>query len=141
MRLTLRRRLKPFRTLVELAEALDLTVPTLKRKIRALEAEGLLSVRNLAEGQAKLVEDDTFELFHKADRCLVCGEKMQPPPSRDIGWGEFKQCPSCEYSAHEMANYKTRKRAATEQLTKMISQSQKTDAVLRSRAEHSEMLR
>jgi hypothetical protein len=142
MRLTLRKRLKPFRNLTELAEALDLTVPALKRKIRKLEAKGLLSVSSLAGGlRPQQIEEDTFELFHNAERCLVCGDEMLPPPSsREIGWGEFKQCPTCDFSAHEMANYKTRKRAALEQLAQMISQSQKTEAVLRSRIEQSERL-
>ena len=142
MRLTLRKRLKPFRTLTELAEALDLTVPTLKRKIRKLDTEGLLSVRNLAGPlRSQMMENDTFELFHNAERCLVCGEEMRPPARRDIGWGEFKQCPSCDFSVHDMANYRTRKRAALEQLSTMISQSQKTETVLRARAENSDALR
>lgn len=143
MRLTLRKRLKPFRNLTELAEALDLTIPVLKKKIRKLEAEERLSVISLAGGLCpQQIEEQTFELFHQAERCLVCGDEMLPPPSRrEIGWGEFKQCPSCEFSAHEMANYKTQKRAALEQLAQMISQSQKTETVLRSRREQSEKLR
>lgn len=142
MRLSLKKRLKPFHSLKELAEALDLTVPTLKRKIRKLDSAGILSVQSLAKGvRPQMIEDETFELFHQAGRCLVCGDEMKPPARRDIGWGEFKQCATCDFSAHEMANYKTRKQAALEQLANMLSESQKTESVLRARSEHSQQLR
>lgn len=142
MRLTLKKRLKPFQSLSELADALDLTIPELKRKIRQLETDGVLSLTSLVDGaRPSFLEDQTFELFHQAGRCLVCGHEMVPPSRRDIGWGEFKQCPTCEFSAHDLANYKTRKQAALAQLAEMISQSQKTDEVLRARAEHCAKLR
>ena len=143
MRLTLKKRLKPFQSLTELADALDLTIPELKRKIRRLRDEGTLTLSSLIDGaRPSFLEEHTFELFHKAGRCLVFGHEMRPPASkRDIGWGEFQQCPSCEFSAHDLANYKTRRRAALAQLAEMISQSKKTEEVLRARAEHSESLR
>lgn len=142
MRLSLKKRLKPFHSFRELAEALDLTIPTLKRRIRELDEAGVLSVQTLSEGtRPQLVEEEIFELFHQTGRCLVCGDFMTPPARRDIGWGEFKQCATCDFSAHEMANFKTRKQAALEQLARMISESQKTEAVLRARAEHCHELR
>ena len=143
MRLSLKKRLKPFQSLNELADALDLTIPELKRKIRRLQDEGTLSLSSLVDGaRPSFLEEHTFELFHQAGRCLVCGHEMRPPSSkRDIGWGEFQQCPNCEFSAHDLANYKTRKRAALAQLAEMISQSKKTEQVLRARSEHDEALR
>ncbi|MCA9778827.1 MAG: hypothetical protein KC800_18995, partial [Candidatus Eremiobacteraeota bacterium] len=66
MRLTLKKRLKPFQSLNELADALDLTIPELKRKIRQLEIEGLLSLTSLVDGaRPSFLEDQTFELFHQ----------------------------------------------------------------------------
>ena len=65
--------------------------------------------------------------------CIVTGTRMR--------LGDWTQCPNCEFSAHDLANYKTRKRAALAQLAEMISQSKKTEQVLRARLEHDEALR
>ena len=144
MRLSLRKHLKPYKSLKELADDLKLTIPQLKRKIRMLQEEELLTLTALQEAtqfDPDLETDQVFELFQKFERCLVCGSEMKEPTKRDIGWGEFVQCPSCQYSAHEMASYKTRRDAAASQLEELISQAQKTRRVLHDRKLHAQLLR
>lgn len=144
MRLSLRKHLKPYSSLKELADDLRLTIPELKREIRRLEKSGELSLASLREASGlgpDLGMEQVFDLFHKFERCLVCGSEMKEPPKRDIGWGEFLQCPSCQYSAHEMASYKTRREAAASQLEELISQARKTRKVLHDRKLHAELLR
>jgi len=140
----LRKQLKPYRDLKSLADALGLTIPALKKRIRELEENDELTLESLKEGvpaSGATSEQETFELFHQFERCLVCGSPMRSPEKRDIGWGEFKQCATCQYSAHEMANYKTRRRSAEEQLTNLLEQARKTEIVLRAREQHSRELR
>jgi Winged helix-turn-helix DNA-binding len=139
MRLSLRKRLRPYSTLLELAEELDLTIPELKRRIRKLERSGTLSVYALTAcrpDHQELASETVYDLFHQFDRCLVCGNEMKLPRKRDIGWGEFKQCEQCLFSAHDMASYSTRKQAAKDQLTKLIAEARKTECVLRDRHHH-----
>lgn len=142
MRLSLRKRLKPFTTLTELAEALDLTLPELKRKMRELESEHDWKLNAISkDAAAPEFEEHTYQLFHENGRCLVCGEEMRAPSAkRDIGWGEFKQCPKCNYSVHELANYTTRKEAAAELLKTMVEQARRANVVLQARSENSRQL-
>jgi len=142
MRLTLKKLLRPFQTLREAAEAMNLTVPELKRKLDSGKGDKTLSL-DVPTGMASpdLMEEDTFKLFHRAGRCLVCGNLMHPLARQDIGWGEFKQCRSCQFSVHDLANYETRKKAAVELLSSMITQSQRAEEVLQTRFEHSLVLK
>ena len=140
MRLSLRKKLMPYRSLKNLADDLDLTIPELKKKIRNLERSGSLSLSSLCSGlnpDSEIEMDTVYRLFHDFGRCLVCGHEMGLPKGRDIGWGEFKLCPQCDFSAHDIASYQTRKKAARAQLREMLSQSRKTESVLRARASHS----
>lgn len=144
MRLSLRKQLKPYSDLASLAEDVGLSVPELNRKIRGLNSEGNLSLKALCldrKPDYEMPGEGVFELFHQFGRCLVCGHEMKPPQRRDIGWGEFKQCEKCDYSAHDMASYSTRKQAAASQLAMLVKQAQKTQTVLRDRNTHRELLR
>lgn len=144
MRLSLRKQLKPYRDLTSLAKDADLSIPELNRRIRELQREGRLSLKALSvepKPDHEMPGEGIFELFYQFERCLVCGNEMKPPHRRDIGWGEFKQCEKCDYSAHDMASYPTRKKAATEQLSRLVKEAQKTQTVLRDRKAHHELLR
>lgn len=139
MRLTLRKKLQPYTSIHQLAEDLDTTVPRLKRRIRKLKKSGRLSVAALfAEipAERELESDGLFRLFHEHGRCLVCGHFMREPKKRDIGWGEFKQCPFCQFSAHDLANYESRKKAARDQLQELLGQLDKTRSILSYRNRH-----
>ena len=68
MRLSLRKHLKPYKSLKELADDLKLTIPQLKRKIRMLQEEELLTLTALQEAtqfDPDLETDQVFELFQK----------------------------------------------------------------------------
>lgn len=139
MRLTLRKKLKPYERLSDLAKTLDLSLPALKRLLREPEPNKNLSIQKLIEGHPpdfELEEEGVFELFHQHGRCLVCGNLMTCPSGREIGWGEFIQCEQCQYSAHEMANYKARREAANKQLREMIQAAWATQSVLKSRSQN-----
>lgn len=143
MRLSLRKKLKPYKSFAQLADDLNTTVPELKKLVRVLEQEERLSLGNLfssASSGQEIEADGLFRRFHESGRCLVCGHTMTQPERRDIGWGEFKQCSVCQFSAHELANYETRKSAAQSQLKELLSQYEKTEQVLRYRADHSAAL-
>ncbi len=104
MRLTLRKKLAPYTSFLQLADDLNVTVPELKKVMRTLEREGRLGLGALFAGLPPATEveaDGLFRLFHEQGRCLVCGHHMTRPSRRDIGWGEFTQCGVCHYSAHE----------------------------------------
>ncbi len=114
-------------------------MPELRRRIRELEDKNALSISALVANSSSfegLTGEGVYDLFHRLGRCLVCGHEMSQPKRRDIGWGEFKQCGHCQFSAHEMASYETRKQAAKEQLTALIRQARKTQSVLRDRKLH-----
>lgn len=139
MRLTLRKKLAPYTSFAQLADDLNVTVPELKKTLCTLEKEGRLGLGPLfssASATTEIEADGLFRLFHESGRCLVCGHPMTRPERRDIGWGEFKQCSVCQFSAHELANYETRKKAAQDQLMELLTQFQKTEKILRNRVEH-----
>ena len=144
MRLSLRKQLRPYSDLASLADDVGLTIPELNRRIRELEREGNLSLKALSlefKPEHEIPGEGIFELFHQFGRCLVCGNEMNPPKRRDIGWGEFKQCEKCEYSAHEMASFPTRRQAAAAQLAKLVKEARTTQTVLRDRRIHHQLLR
>lgn len=142
MRLTLKKRLKPYTSLRQLADDLDLTIPELKKKIRELGPERLTlqALQGDSEAWGDVRSEVTFEQFHKSGRCLVCGNEMIEPGDREIGWGEFRQCPKCDFAAHELASYPTRKKAAKEQLQKLMELAGKTRTVLRDRLQNQQIL-
>ncbi len=117
MRLDLRRKLHPYKSLRELADAYEVTLPHLKKCLRDLETAGEISLSALARGlgrsQQQDAEDDLFAEFHRRDLCLVCGSELQKVENRQAGWGEFSQCGFCGYSAHENADF-TRLREVAE---------------------------
>lgn len=144
MRLSLRKRLKPYTSLTRLAEDLNWDLPSLKRRLRELDDEGRLSVEALSadlDPEVELEGENVYELFHQFESCLVCGEEMRSPQRRDIGWGEFKECSHCGFSAHDLASFKTRKEAAVEQIHTMVSQARKTQSVLNARRRNNKRFR
>lgn len=143
MRLSLRKRLKPYKSLLELAEDFDLTIPELKRLIREMQVSDTLKLEGLsANGKSEeKAGEGVFELFHKHKRCLVCGHEMQQPKKRDIGWGEFKECRLCRFSAHDMANFETQKKAADKELREFRERAALAQKVLQAREVHKTALR
>lgn len=143
MRLSLRKKLKPYQSLSVLAEDLDVTLPELKRAIAILSHRNELSVQHLQERFGRVSPSDgdaTFQLFHEHGRCLVCGNEMRLPANRNIGWGEFKQCVRCGFSTHELASYDTSKEAAEKLLKDLIDTAKRTRQVLHDRQEQSRLL-
>jgi hypothetical protein len=123
VRLELRRKLTPYTTLLELADDLDVTLPHLKRRLRELEAKGELTleslVASLGSRRLPVKRDDLFLSFHRRQLCLVCGSRMEQVRSHQPGWGEFKQCPFCLFSAHENADFEKLRELATSKLDEL----------------------
>ena len=123
MRLELRRKLHPYKSLRELADAFEVTVPQLKKCLRELEAGGEVSLVGLAQGLGvnplELNRDDLFMAFYRRELCLVCGSPLAKVEGRQAGWGEFTQCGFCGYSAHENADFVRLREVAEEKLRLM----------------------
>ena len=123
MRLELRRKLHPYRSFRELADAFQVTIPSLKSCLKALEDQGELSLESLAESLGgtppENSEEDLFLAFHQRELCLVCGSALAKVEGRQAGWGEFSQCQFCGFSAHENADYSRLREVALERLKRM----------------------
>jgi hypothetical protein len=138
MRLGLRRKLHPCQSLERLAEALDVTMPRLKRELQALDRRGELSLANLAGAlDIRLPEQHDAGLylaFHRRGLCLVCGTPLKKVRDRQVGWGEFSQCPLCEFSMHENADYNRSREMAEEQIRKLQESAEQAQRILAQRA-------
>ncbi len=145
MRLELRRKLHPYSTLLELADALDVTLPHLKRRLRELEAKGELTLEALASAVgAKSVpaqRDDLFLAFHRRNLCMVCGSPMEKVKGRQAGWGEFLQCKFCLFSRHENADFKRLREIASTQLDQLDAAFKEAKRVFDQRTKRGQALR
>lgn len=123
MRLELRRKLHPYKSLRELADAFEVTVPHLKKCLRELESKGEVTLTTVARGLGMeppgQARDDLFLAFYRRDLCLVCGSALQKVEGRQAGWGEFSQCPFCGFSAHENADFSRLREVAEGKLEDM----------------------
>lgn len=147
MRLHLRRELYPFTSLAVLADALKVTVPQLKKRIHDMEARGEPLEALAREGQQAESNQETggdrelFQLFHQKGLCLICGHKMSTIQDRQAGWGEFRQCEFCGFSAHENAGFEGMQQSATDRLKELKSQLQQAKRVLNEREKQGQTLR
>ncbi len=146
MRLGLRKALKPFHSLTELADHLRVTVPALKRRLAEFTEQGEeidLEVL-LAEGKATYPtqEEDhrLFQLFFSHTHCLVCGNPVRRIEDRQAGWGEFFQCDVCEFSAHENAEFTEISRFAAKRLRELREQMFQAKALLKERQKNAREL-
>ncbi len=123
MRLELRRKLHPYKSLRELADAFEVTVPHLKRCLREVEASGDVTLATVARGlgveRPGPVQEDLFLAFYRRNLCLVCGSALQKVEGRQAGWGEFSQCRFCGFSAHENADFSRLREVAEGKLEDM----------------------
>jgi hypothetical protein len=136
VRLELRRKLHPYRTLVELADALDVTIPRLKRHLRELEGKDDLSLESLAASFGTAPppsRDDLFQLFHAHNLCLVCGSPLEKVKDRQAGWGEFRQCAFCQFSMHENADFERTRQVADAQLDELQDSLARAQRILSQR--------
>lgn len=136
MRLELRQRLYPYRSLSELAKALGTTLPSLKRKLARLEQEGSLSLDSLANAYKVAIptyDNDLFNSFHKNQLCLVCGGQMKKVEGNQAGWGEFTQCVFCGFSVHENADFARSKEIAIKQLDELKTAFKRSKRILTER--------
>lgn len=141
MRLELRRKLHPYRDLRELADALDVSVPALKRSLHELEARGELSLSGLARDLGVPAparserEDDLYLAFHRRHLCLVCGSGLEQATGRQAGWGEFLQCTFCDFSMHENADFLRSREAAQGAVKELREAAEKAHRILSRRKE------
>ncbi len=123
MRLELRRKLHPYRSFRELADAFQVTIPSLKSCLKELENRGEVTLPALAASLGALTqsqpEEDLFMAFYRRELCLVCGSGLTKVEGRQAGWGEFSQCEFCGFSAHENADYSRLREVAVERLQQM----------------------
>ena len=145
MRLELRRKLHPYSTLLELADALDVTLPHLKRRLRELEARDDLTLESLAAslGGKRLPSqrDDLFLAFHRNGLCMVCGSAMEKVKGRQAGWGEFRQCQFCLFSAHENADFNRLRQVASAQLDELDAAFKEANRVFAQRTKRGQALK
>lgn len=137
MRLELRRKLHPYTTLLELADALDVTLPHLMRRLRELDARDELTLERLAQSLGAKGppprHDDLFLAFHRQQLCLVCGSPMEPVNERQAGWGEFSQCRFCLFSAHENSDFERLREVASSQLDELDNAFREANRVFQRR--------
>lgn len=145
VRLELRRKLHPYTTLLELADALDVTLPHLKRRLRELEARDRLTLEALALalGAPRLPaqRDDLFLAFHRRGLCLVCGSEMGKTRSQQAGWGEFMQCRFCQFSSHENADFDRLRELASARLDELDAAFREAKRIFGKRTEHGRALK
>jgi hypothetical protein len=131
--------------LLELADALDVTLPHLKRRLRELEARDELTLESLAAslGAVKLPahRDDLFLAFHRRDLCLVCGSAMEKVKGRQAGWGEFKQCQFCLFSAHENSDFERLRQVASSQLDELDAAFKEANRIFAQRTRRGQALK
>lgn len=147
MRLHLRLALRPFATLADLADAMNITVPKLKKRIREMERRGdpLSADALLAESQEMAVcsssDQELFQSFHQQGLCLICGHKVSVIEGRQAGWGEFFQCEFCGFSAHENADFQGMSKNAAARLKELKAQLGNAKRILGERKKRGEMYR
>lgn len=145
MRLELRRKLHPYATLLELADALDVTLPKLQRRLRELEARDELTLEQLAAtfGGKSLSPrgDDLFVRFHRNNLCLVCGSPMEQVRDRQAGWGEFEQCVFCLFSVHENADFERMRDVASHRLEELNAAHKEAERIFRQRVRRGKKLK
>lgn len=140
MRLELRRKLHPYRSLRELADAFQVTIPSLKSCLKELETKGEVTLPALAESLGALMqsqpEEDLFMAFYRRELCLVCGSDLAKVEGRQAGWGEFSQCGFCGFSAHENADYSRLREVAVERLQRMREAMEEAQRVFAQREQN-----
>ncbi len=145
MRLDLRKKLHPYTTLLELADALDVTLPHLMRRLRELDARDELTLERLSLSlgakEPPRRRDDLFQVFHRHQLCLVCGSPMEEVTERQAGWGEFRQCRFCLFSAHENSDFERLREVASGQLDDLDHAFREANRVFQRRTARGRSLR